>query len=162
MGVALFIVPEREVEGLDTFVDGKALAHVKDLDGLAHQAGVRPLMEFFSMGPGDYLGILGEEGDDGELHLPAGMEPPVETWFDAESGLDTVRGLLRHLADRPGAFVEAERAAEDRGEFKGVFAGRSRRRGISVDRVVEDLREFEAVLSGLAREGVRWHLSVDV
>ena len=92
MGVALFIVPEREVEGLDTFVDGKALAHVENLDDLALAAGVRPLMEFFSASPDDFLGVLGEEGDDGELHLPEGTESPPVEWFDAESGLATVRG----------------------------------------------------------------------
>ncbi|HEY2153985.1 MAG TPA: hypothetical protein VGH33_00045, partial [Isosphaeraceae bacterium] len=122
MGVALFIVPEREVEGLDTFVDGKALAHVKDLDGLAREAGVRPLMEFFSAGPDDLLGILGEEGDDGEMHLPAGIEPPEVAWFDARDGLVTIRGLLRHLADH---------------SEKDVLPGLTRE-GVGADRLVED------------------------
>jgi hypothetical protein len=136
MSTALFIVPEHEVEGLDTFVDGKALAHVKDLDGLAHAAGVRPLMDFFSETEGDLLGVFGEEGDDGELHLPEGMEVPETAWFDAATGLETVRGLLRYLAAHPDAIP------------------RSRS-------VVEDLRGFEEVLSGLDKAGVRWHLSVD-
>ncbi len=146
MGVALFIVPEREVEGLDTFVDGKALAHLKDLDSLASEAGVRPLMEFFSAGPDDLLGILGEEGDDGELHLPAGIESPEVAWFDAGDGLVTVRGLLRHLANHPE---------------KDVLPGLTRE-GVRADWLVEDLRQFEQVLLGLDRAGVRWHLSVDV
>lgn len=146
MGVALFIVPEREVDGLDTLVDGKALAHLKDLDGLAHKAGVRPLMEFFSAGPDDLLGILGEEGDDGEMHLPAGIELPEVAWFDAAAGLVTIRGLLRHLADHPE---------------KDVLPGLTRE-GVGADWLVEDLLGFEEVLLGLDREGVRWHLSVDL
>ncbi len=48
MGVALFIVAEREVEGLDVFVNGKALARCDDLDRLAIAAGVRPLMDYLS------------------------------------------------------------------------------------------------------------------
>lgn len=137
MGVALFIAPERDVAGLDTFVDGKALAHARDLDGLARAAGVRPLMEFFSQSPDDLLSFLGEEGDDGELHLPEGFTAPPEEWFDAAAGLESVRGLLGHLAAHP----------------EGVR---------SLDRVIEDLRQFEEVLAALAREGVRWHLGVDV
>jgi hypothetical protein len=136
MSAALFIVPEREVEGLDTFVDGKALAHVEDFDGLARAAGVRPLMEFFSETEGDLLSVFGEEGDDGEFHLPEGMEAPETAWFEAAAGLETVRGLLRYLAAHPDAIP------------------RSRT-------VVEDLRGFEEVLSGLDKAGVRWHLSVD-
>jgi len=137
MSVALFIVPEREVDGLDTFVDGKALAQVDDLDAIAEAAGVRPLMEFFSAGPDDYLQIVGEEGDDGELHLPEGIEPPEEAWFAAEEGLETVRGLLRQVAAHPDSVDRA-------------------------DYVLEDLRGFEEVLAGLAQAGVRWHLAVDL
>jgi hypothetical protein len=139
MGVAFFIVPERDVEGLDMFVDGKALAHVDNLDDLAHAAGVRPLMEFFSHSPDDLLGLFGEEGDDGELHLPEGTEAPPVEWFDAEAGLATVRGLLHVLTERPEALRRADPG-----------------------RVVEDLRGFEEVLAGLAGAGVRWHLSVDI
>lgn len=137
MSVALFIVPEQDVEGLDTFVNGKALAHVDDLDALAEAAGVRSLMDFFSAGPGDYLELLGEEGEDGELHFPEGVEPPETAWFAAEEGLETVRGLLRHLAAHPDAV--------DR-----------------FDPVRDDLRGFEEVLAGLAQAGVRWHLAVDL
>ena len=101
MGVALFIVTAREVEGLDTFVDGKALAHVDDLDGLARAACVPALMDFFSQSPDDLLSLFGEEGDDGELHLPEGTEAPPVEWFDADAGLATVRGLLRLLTETP-------------------------------------------------------------
>jgi hypothetical protein len=137
MGVAWFIVPEREIDGLDTFVTGKPLAHVKHPERLARAAGVRPLMDFFSQGPGDLLDLLGEEGDDGELHLPDGVAPPTVAWFDAADGLAAVRGLLRHLADHPDAIA-------------GSAA------------VVEDLRGFEEVLAALDREGVRWHLAIDI
>jgi hypothetical protein len=145
MGVALFIVPENEVEDVDTFVNGKVLAHChpagvdehldssaeSHLDALAREAGVRPLMEFFSQDPEEALAAL--EEFDAEPP-PGGLSP--EEWFPASEGLATVRGLLAHLAANPGAAA-------------------------NVDALIEDLRQFESVLSQLETAGVRWHLAVD-
>ena len=144
MGVALFIVAERPVDGLDTFVDGKALAHCRPADAkraggrraarhlemLAHEAGVQPLEEFFSASPDDVRTLLDEEDDtpDGEL--------PPEEWFPAADGVATVRGLLAYLTAHPDAAAD-------------------------VDRLIEDLRQFEEVLGQLDGAGVRWHLAVD-
>jgi len=132
MGVAFFIVPEREVPGLETFVNGKALARAEDLDQVAEAAGVRPLMDFFSEDPEEVWALLSDEGS----------EPPAEgfapqEWFPAEEGLATVRSLIAHLETDPSAAPDA--AA-----------------------LVEDLREFDRVLGGLAAESVRWHLAVDL
>jgi hypothetical protein len=93
MGVALFIVPEREVPGLNVFVNGKALGRAKHLDRLAVEAGVRPLMEFFSQAPAEAKAWIEDEG----MAPPEGGFPPIE-WFPAEDGLTTVCGLLSHLA----------------------------------------------------------------
>lgn len=145
MGVALFIAAERTVEGLDTFVDGKALAHcrpagakkrlgrasMRRLEALSQEAGVRPLMEFFGESPEFVSEFLAEEGEEPD---PGGLPP--EQWFSAAEGLATVRGLLAYLTNHPGAAAE-------------------------VDRLIEDLRQFEEVLSGLEDAGVRWHLAVD-
>ena len=145
MGVALFIVAERTIEGLDTFVNGKALAHcrpagakdrlgrasMRRLETLARQAGVRPLMEFFSEDPESAVAFLAEEG----VEPPPGGLPP-EQWFSAGEGLATVRGLLAYLTTHPDAAAE-------------------------VDRLIGDLRQFEEVLGGLEDAGVRWHLAVD-
>ena len=133
MGVALFIVAEREVPGLDTFVNGKALGRAKprQLDRLAQAAGVRPLGEFYSISPEEAVAAV--EGFGGEM--PAGGYPP-ERWFPAEDGLASVRGLLAHLAASPDAIRE-------------------------VDAIRDDLQQFQEVLSGLAAAGVGWHLAVD-
>jgi len=146
MGVALFIVAERPVEGLDTFVDGKALAHCRPagakarggrqagrhLEALARQASVRPLMEFFSESPDNIRSLLDEEG--GEV---TEIDMPPERWFPASEGLASVRGLLSHLATHPETTAE-------------------------VERVIEDLRQFEEVLGQLDAAGVQWHLAVDI
>ncbi len=72
MSAALFIVPEREVPGLDVFVNGKALGHAKELDGLAERAGVHPLMDFFSVDPESAAAFCEEAGAD----APKAAFPP--------------------------------------------------------------------------------------
>ena len=131
MSLALFIVAEQAVVGLDTSVNGKALGHSHNLDRLAKLAGVRPLEAFFSVDPDEAT----------ELFESLGGEPPAggfaaEEWFAAEAGLTTVRGLLAHLTANPDATRDAAAVADD-------------------------LRQFESVLAGLAAAGVRWHLAVD-
>jgi hypothetical protein len=134
MGVALFIVPEREIDDFDPFVNGKALGRSEDLGQIAEDAGVSPLMSFFSASSVDIAGLLGDDDDDESEEAP---EPIDADWFDPDAGLTTVRGLIRHLSDHPQA------------------AG-------NTEELLDDLQEFETVLSRLAREGVRWHLAVDV
>jgi hypothetical protein len=131
MSVALFIVTEREVPGLETDVNGKALGRSNRLDKLAKQAGVRPLMDFFSEDPEEAVEMAEELGRP----VPAGGFPPVE-WHTAVDGLVTVRGLLAYLAVHPDAIPKAADIADD-------------------------LREFEQVLAGLEQVNVRWHLAVD-
>jgi hypothetical protein len=157
MGVAYFIVPEREVEGLDTFVNGKFLAKCRHLDGLANEVGVRPLMDFFSMSPEDMNDLLGSEEED----RPTGEFEP-EKWFEAEEGLVTVRGLIARLeagpVDLPDDPLPVE-VAEFRAEFPDLIPASPPPERASV---VEDLREFEAVLARLASEGIRWHMAIDI
>ncbi len=144
MGVALFIVAERDVEGLDTFVNGKALAHCRPhasksrlgrqasehLEWLANQAGVKPLMDFFSADPADVLEMM----EESEVESPESLDP--EQWFPASEGLATVRGLIAYLSSHPEAAAE-------------------------VDALLNDLGQYEEVLKALEAADVRWHLAVD-
>jgi hypothetical protein len=131
MSIALFVVAEREVDGVRPDVDGKALGRCNQLDRLAKQAGVRPLMEYFSQDPAEAEALL--EGEDAPLP-PGGL--PREQWFSADDGLVTVRGLLAQLAANPRSVPNAPA-------------------------VVADLQGFEAALLALAGAGSRWHLAVD-
>ena len=131
MGVALYIMPEREVDGLEVYVNGKALGRSELLDRLAEQAGVRPLMQFFSQDPAEAAAFFEVEG----------VEPPAEgfaseQWYSATEGLATVLGLISYLEANGAAIPESSA-------------------------LIEDLHEFESVLSQLASEGVGWHLAVD-
>jgi len=150
MGAALYIVPEREVPGLEVYVNGKALARIDEPEQLAERAGVPWLMDYFSLSEGDALASLIEEpgeplpDESGEHDLVEDPEPapdevgglPPEEWFDAEEGLAAVRGILAYLEVHPAGLPES---AE----------------------VIDDLKEFEAVLARLAAESVRWHLAVN-
>ena len=62
MSAALFIVPERASVGIDVSINGKALGRSKGIDRLARQAGVRPLMEFFSQNPAEAADFIESEG----------------------------------------------------------------------------------------------------
>ncbi len=149
MGAALYIKAEREVDGLEVQVDGRALARIDEPEELAERAGVAWLLDFFALGPDDALASLiadpdgpeiGDGGEDpqgeaeGDPDDPGGK--PAEEWFEASEGLASVRGLLAYLEAHPGDLPEE---AE----------------------VVEDLRRFEAVLAALDGAAVRWHLAVD-
>ena len=102
MSAAYYIVSERPIEGFDQFVDGVALAHANDLlDRLAADAGVKPLIDFFSMDPEEVDSLFSELGLDAEPEAADGPTPggevltleeaPPEVWFDALEGLTTIQ-----------------------------------------------------------------------
>ena len=157
---AYFIVTEEPIDGFDLFGNGEALAFASDLlDRLAAGAGVRPLMDFFSMEPEEVetlFGMLGldaagaEVTPDDEADLPVFPdtvpeldEAPPEAWFQAREGLATIQALIAAVEAQP------ETADEE--------ADTPPRRA-----VLADLREFETILVGLAEGGIRWHLMVDI
>ena len=170
MSAAYFIVSETPIEGFDLFVNGKALAHASDwLDQLAEGAGVRPLMDYFSMDPEEVDALfdglnlepgpangslppedgaalatadLDDPDDDFDPSDPTLEPAPPEEWFTAEEGLTTVRALIQAVQDAPTSAVVDP--------FDPT-----------PDAILADLREFESVLDHLATAEIRWHLSVD-
>ncbi|MGE0085966.1 MAG: hypothetical protein AB7S75_16280 [Desulfococcaceae bacterium] len=131
MGLAWYIVSEKEIKGFDTFVDGKAIAHAdeKILADIFSSLNVPPLMSFFSQNPeetGDFF--------DYEADIPENL--PEEEWFSAADGLKTVRALTVHLQAHPESVAESEE-------------------------ILEDLKEYERILSRFEKEGIRWHLAID-
>src|SRR5215213_3919209 len=108
MGAAYFIVLEREIEGLDTSMDGKSLSRkMEALDDAAHELGVRPLSAFFSADPEQLAEFVAdEEGNAGSIELP-----PLHN-FTAQDGLVTVRALVAHAAARADGVAEDLRECE--------------------------------------------------
>ena len=132
MAVAIFIVPEREPEGVDTFVDGKAMARVSDQgwDDVCAKAGVQTLFAYVSMNPEELEALI----EDGGIEAPNGLPP--EEWFEPAEGLAWTRTLAAHLRANPEAVQDS--------------AG-----------VLQDLADYERIFEGLQVQAIRWHFQVD-
>jgi hypothetical protein len=130
LSAALYIILENKIPNLDEFVNGKCLSKELDtLEKLAKELGIKPLMSFYSTNGDDVRSVLGDESPE-EL----GIKIPMEEWFTAEDGLQTVRALLTHF---------------------------EKSKSRSSEKLVSDLREFDHVLSAAQQHQVRWHLAVD-
>ena len=131
MGLAWYIVGEKEVPGFDTFVDGKAIAHADEelLADIFKSLHVPPLMDFFSQSPEEIRDFSDEETD-----MPPDL--PEEEWFSAADGLKTVRTLAQHLEKHPHVLSGSEE-------------------------ILEDLKEYDRILSRFEKQGIRWHLAID-
>jgi len=94
MGAAHYIVLEKEIDGLDTMLDGNSLARcIESLDATARAVGVRPLSEFLSMDEDALTDVLGDDAN--------GIEVPPLQQFSAQEGLATVRALLQRPEAQP-------------------------------------------------------------
>lgn len=135
MGLAWYIAAEEEVAGLETFFNGKSIAHADEarLEALCEQLRVRPMMDFFSVDPDETEALLQAYLDSGDEPL----ETPEEEWFAAEDGLLTVRALTTFLADNP---AQLDRQSE----------------------ILLELAEYQRILESLQRSNVRWHLAIDI
>lgn len=132
MSVAFFIVTEREIEGLDTFVNGKAIAGLSDeaLQAACTGAGVRSVFDYVSADPEELADFL----DDEELDESVELAP--EEWFAAAEGLEWTMKLTAYLEAHPVA-------VDGSGE------------------ILADLAEYRAVFEALQSHGVRWHFQID-
>jgi hypothetical protein len=117
MSSALYIVLDREVPGLDTFMNGKALAAAEEVvTANCERLGVRDLWSFYSVDPLEVADL----DDFGDLDVHEGSA--AEAWFPATDGLATIRALrdalpgktvsavLSDLNDMERILAEAERA----------------------------------------------------
>src|SRR4051812_41595865 len=119
MSSALYIVLDREVPGLDTFMNGKALAAAEEVvTAQCERLGVRDLWSFYSVDPLDVADPL-DDLDDPDVHDVGSV---TESWFPPTDGLATIRALrealrgkavsavLEDLGDMERILAEAERA----------------------------------------------------
>ena len=131
MGAAYYIVLDREIAGVDPFVNGKAVARESDrLEIVSQSIGLRDINEFVSASPDDLMATAEELG----IELP--NEPPPEVWFAPEEGLSWISQLQHHLTANPNAVGDA-------------------------DAVLADLAEYREVLDTAKANDVRWHFAVD-
>lgn len=131
MGAAYYIVLDREIAGLDPFVNGKAIARESEqLAQVTQHLRLRDVNEFVSANPDELLSIAEELG----VELP--NEPPPEAWFTPEEGLNWIARLQSHLADNP----------HDVGDASAVL---------------DDLAEYRSLLIVAQNHPARWHFAVD-
>jgi hypothetical protein len=132
MSVAFFIVTDRKVDGLDTFVNGKDIARVsdKELAKACIAAGVKSIYDYVSQDPDELRDFLESEGleESGDL--------PPEEWFNAEDGLNWTIKLAEYLRTNPTVIKNSSN-------------------------VLSDLAEYEVVFKGLQAHGIRWHFEVE-
>ena len=117
---AYYIVLQEVIPGVDAVgLEGRALSkHSLDLDFLAKQAGVIPILTFFSATPAELAGLM-------EDQVQKGVPRPEEHWFSAADGLKTISSLLNSLEDTP--HPESLRLTKELTEFQHVLqAARSR------------------------------------
>jgi hypothetical protein len=118
MGAAYFIVLEREIDGLETGMDGKCMSRNMDaLDEAARELGVRPLSEFFSADPEQLADFMEGEGVD-----VGDAAPPPAQQFTAEDGLATIQALATHAA------ASADGVTKDLRECERILSAASRHR----------------------------------
>jgi hypothetical protein len=106
MSCAYYVVLERPIDGLETFMNGKRLAkQIELLDTAAERLGVRSLSAFVSIPPEEIAELL-EDTTDLKMR-------PVEQ-YSAQDGLATVRALLAH--------PEAQSAVDDLKDCERILA----------------------------------------
>jgi hypothetical protein len=111
---AFYIVLQESIPGVDvTGLAGRALSkHSRRLEALAKEAGVPPLLSFFSADPEEVAELLGDgEGKEVSIH--------DEHWFPAGDGLKTVTALLASLSKLLPA--ESFALAKELEEFRQVL-----------------------------------------
>jgi hypothetical protein len=133
MGACFYIVVEGEDPGYDIFVNGHMLARYEaELEQLALDLNVRPLLEFFSADRNSMAMLLEQGAGDPGWN----QSLPDPQWFFPNEGLETIAALLNHLGDHPEAL------------------------GPATPMVQQELGEYRAVLAKTIRHSLRWHLAV--
>jgi len=113
MGVAYYIVLEKNIPDKDLYIDGKALAEEEEtLKEIAHSQGVKDLMSFFSASLDEVEDFFDEYCD---------IEIPETEWFSPDEGLATVRAILDYMEmDRDG-FIHRESLLDDLKNFEAIL-----------------------------------------
>ena len=111
MSVAYFIVLDNAEVGVDTFVNGKAIAHAFDeLTNFCKAQGLKTIEDFHSQDISEFM----EDFDDVEI-----PEPEI-LWFDAQEGIDWITSLLEKIESQNPDFT-TEAIIEDLREYLEVF-----------------------------------------
>jgi hypothetical protein len=116
MSVAWYIVTESELEDVDIFVDGKAIAHCdeKALARIYKEIGAKPLEEFLSADPAEFDDFL----DDFDV----AVESTEEQWFEPHEGLASINALIKYLEANQDRLERQDQVLSDLYQYKKVLS----------------------------------------
>lgn len=110
MGAAYFIVLEKEIPGVDPYVNGEALFRAAArLDRIAGKKGLVPLKQFCP------------EEDAPPAARQQSVLTELDQWFEPEPGLETVDGLLKMLQSQPTSIPYTDRVIADLQDFRRIL-----------------------------------------
>jgi len=142
MGVAYFVTLERDIDGLDTMMSGKALSSAdfedkceKTITRIAQELGITPLTDFLSFSLDTILGHMELTREEAPQNVIDNIKP--EEWFDPGDGIASASALISFLTEHPTVTP-------------------------NVKWVISDLEEIIRILTVAQENGVRWHLEIDV
>jgi hypothetical protein len=132
MGVCVYPVLEREIDGVEYKTDGKMLAKILDdnAERRAAEIGIEPLMNFFGFDP---------EMMFDEFDVPE-SEALTERWFSADDGLKAVENLIEDLSENSKLYAAGAKIT---------------------NYAIEDLKEMQKVLRAASDRNLKWYLAID-
>ena len=133
MALAFVVTLEKELSprpAPEKGANGKAVAREADrLDSAARRKGVEPLTALLSESQAALIEQLKADGFD-----PSKMRLPSEQWFDAATGLKTVRALIEYVSGNLNDFKQP-------------------------NPILRDLRGIESTLAAAESQSIRFHLT---
>ena len=116
MGAALFISLESEIDGVDSFVNGKAVSRESDAIERALAKLDKPsLFDFFYVSEDESRAMFEDVPEDFEPTIPD------DAWHAPEEGLAMFTALKAYVDANGDKFTEPEALAEDVSDFIRVL-----------------------------------------
>jgi hypothetical protein len=111
MGVAYFIVLDKEDPGFETFVDGKAVARAShSIRAICDKLGLKSLDDLTS------FGALDEQFD-----VPKEYREEDTPWFEPHEGIEWVGALCDYIETNPSSVKDPDRVLSDLDEYESVL-----------------------------------------
>ena len=111
MGAAYFIVLDKEHSGVDTFVNGKAVAR--------HRDAIYAITEALGLKGIDDLTSFADLDD--EFDVPEEHRETQTPWFSAQEGINWATAIRQRIEANPKAVKEPQRIISDLKEYEAVF-----------------------------------------
>lgn len=103
MGVAYFLVFEKEVPGFETCFEGKAVARaIKTISAITEKLGLKAIDELTDFSRWDRV-----------LDVPEEHRQTETPWFEPQEGVEWVSAIRQHIESNRSLLKEPDRVMED-------------------------------------------------